>query len=179
MRLASVGLAVTAVSLFALSASAQRGPGPGGPPGAGAEFFLARTGDLRLTDAQVIRLAAIARRTADRRRAMRASMDSLATRRPPRARGDTVDRATRLREADQMRARFDREREQARADLRDALAVLTPDQQALAWEMTSRGGPGAHAAGRRSFRGDRRERGDSRGPRDRRPGAEGQRPPQR
>jgi hypothetical protein len=42
-----------------------------------------------------------------------------------------------------MRARFDREREQGRADLRDALAVLTPEQQAMAWEMTARRGPGA------------------------------------
>jgi hypothetical protein len=34
-----------------------------------------------------------------------------------------------------MRANMERVREQEHADRRDAIAVLTPDQQARAWEM--------------------------------------------
>ena len=181
MRVASLAFALSAASVLSMPANAQLGGDAprGGPPGRGAEFFLARTGELRLTDAQVVRLAAIARRSADRRRLMRASMDSLGSRR--RVRGDSADRAARLRDTDQLRARFEREREQARADMRDALAVLTADQQAIAWEMAGRGGPGGRAARGERFRRDRgpgasRER-RPRGPADRRP-SEGQRPPQ-
>jgi len=122
------------------------GMGPGAPMMAGggspAEMLLAHTGELKLTDQQVVRLAAIARRTDDRRRAFRTRMDSLrATFRPdstrPRARfapggaagGPLATQLTQL-------------REQARADLRDALTVLTPDQQAQAWEMAARRGRG-------------------------------------
>lgn len=178
MRVASLALALSAASVLAVPAHAQRGP-DAGPGGRGAEFFLARTGELRLTDAQVVRLAAIARRSAERRRAMRVSMDSVGARR--RLRGDSADRAARQREIEQIRARFDRDREQARADMRDALAVLTAEQQAMAWEMTGRGGPGGRAARGQRFRRDRgpgasRDR-RPRGPADRRP-AEGQRPPQ-
>jgi hypothetical protein len=178
MRFASVGLVLSAISLLTTPAHAQSGRGgPSGATGRGAEFFLARTGELRLTDAQVVRLAAIARRSADRRRAMRANMDSLGARR--RVRGDTAGRAARAREMEQVRDRFERERDQARADMRDALAVLTPDQQAMAWEMTSRGGPRGRAARGERFRRDRgpgRER-RSRTPGDRTP-PQGQRPPQ-
>lgn len=179
MRVAPVVLALSAASMLAVPGQAQRGR-DAGPSGRGPEFFLARTGELRLTDAQVVRLAAIARRSADRRRALRASMDSLGARRG--ARGDSVGRAARLREMDQMRARFERDREQARADMRDALAVLTAEQQAMAWEMAGRGGPGGRAARGERFR--QRDRGPGasrerrpRGPADRRP-SEGQRPPQ-
>jgi Spy/CpxP family protein refolding chaperone len=179
MRRASMGVVLSALSVFAapLSAQGRAEFGPGrGARAAGAEFFLARTGELRLTDGQVVRLAAIARRAADRRRAMRASMDSLSVRRPA-VRGDSIDRAARMREAEQMRARFQREHEQGRTELRDALAVLTPDQQATAWELVARRGPGARgASGARSRdrrRGDRPRGAD----RPRRP-PPGQRPPQ-
>jgi hypothetical protein len=137
MRFASVVLALSAVSMLAVPGQAQRGL-DAGPSGRGPEFFLARTGELRLTDAQVVRLAAIARRSAERRRAMRASMDSLGARRG--ARGDSAGRAARMREMDQTRARFEREREQARADMRDALAVLTTAWRAVPsrWRSRSR-----------------------------------------
>ena len=91
---------------------------PGVPPGMsadaplgpaatdGPDLFLAHAGDLQLTDQQVVRLAAIARRASERRRVAPATMDSA--------------------------------RSAAHADLRDALAVLTPDQQASAWEMLRR-----------------------------------------
>jgi hypothetical protein len=174
MRLAFAAIAVFAVSLFAIPAHAQGGPG--GPSGRGAEFFLSRTGELRLTDAQVLRLAAIARRSAERRRAMRSTMDSLGGRRA--VRGDSAARAARMGDMEQVRARLEREREQARTDMRDALAVLTTEQQAMAWEMTGRGGPGGRAA-RGGFRrdgGPGRDRRPGRADRDRRPG--GQRPPQ-
>jgi hypothetical protein len=182
MRYVSLGMLLGAVTLFAVPAEAQGGRdvGRGGPAGArGAEFFLARTGDLRLTDAQVVRLAAIARRAADRRRAMRVSIDSIAPARRGGMRMDSTDRAARMREMERIRARFDRDREQGRADLRDAIAVLTPDQQAMAWEMAAGGPPGARGARGSRFRresGPGRER-RQRGPEGRQPPG-GQRPPQ-
>ena len=47
-----------------------------------------------------------------------------------------------------MHQQMEQMHEQARADLRDALAVLTPDQQAMAFEMAAHhGGPGGHGPG--------------------------------
>ena len=118
-----------------------------GGPGLGAELLLAHTGDLQLTDQQVVRLAAVARRTDARHRAMRTRMDSL-------MRAEMTARAAR---PDSQRPRrmgpppgmpgfapadMRRMAEQERVDLRDAIAVLTPDQQAQAWEMVARGGAG-------------------------------------
>jgi hypothetical protein len=117
-----------------------RGPG-GGPVAATADFLLAHTGDLALTDAQVVRLAAISRRTDARRKAMMARLDSArAAARPapgdsagPRGRGPRlpVPDAAELRQA----------HDQMHADVRDAIAVLTPDQQATAWMMVAGGPP--------------------------------------
>ena len=59
------------------------------------------------------------------------SMDSLATRRP---RPDSVGRGPGG-PSPAMRAQAERLRDQRRADLREALAVLTPDQLAVAWEI--------------------------------------------
>ena len=100
-------------------------PMPGGP---GVETLLSQTGALQLTDAQVVRLAAIARRAEDRHRALRTRLDSL---RPRRAPGDSARRAPPA----PPTGLFERERDAAHNDLRDALAVLSPDQQARAWEM--------------------------------------------
>jgi len=127
------------------------GPGGGSAVDDPAQFLLSQTGELKLTDAQVTRLAAIARRSAERRQALRAQMDSL---RPQRARGERPDSATRARmreQFDQMRPQMERLREQSLADRRDAIAVLTPDQQARAWERVARAGRGDRA----SFRGGR------------------------
>jgi hypothetical protein len=103
-------------------------------PGPGVEFLLARTGTLQLTDQQVVKLAAIARRAADRHKAMRASFDSL------HAQFRRDDSAQRHREGppSQFRAVMGREHDAMHADLRDAIAVLTPEQQAHAWELVSR-----------------------------------------
>jgi hypothetical protein len=106
-----------------------------------ASFLLSRTGELKLSDQQVTRLAAIARRTEDRRESMRRSMDSLFTSR----RGSGADSSARGRFGPPpgFAAAGDRMREQMHVDLRDALSVLTPDQQATAWEsMTMRGSSG-------------------------------------
>jgi len=100
----------------------------------GVSFLLARTGQLELTDAQVTKLAAIARREADRHKAMRASMDSSMVRRTPGMRRDTTGMRQRM---EAMRAVFKKEHDAEHADLRDALAVLNPDQQARAWEMVA------------------------------------------
>jgi hypothetical protein len=113
--------------------------GPMGGIGGGslASRLLASTGELKLTDQQVVRLAAIARREADQRQTLRVRMDSLRT----RLRADTT---ARRRAFTDNQADFQRLRDQARTDVRDALAVLTPDQQAQAWEMPGlRGGGGA------------------------------------
>jgi hypothetical protein len=92
-------------------------------------MLLAETGALQLTDAQVVRLAAIARRAEDRHRALRTRLDSLRPRRVP---GDTSARRDRPMPPMDL---LDHEREATHTDLRDALAVLTADQQARAWEM--------------------------------------------
>jgi hypothetical protein len=102
----------------------------GGPP-PGVEMLLSQTGALQLTDAQVVRLAAIARRAEDRHRALRTRLDSLRPRRAPAARDSSSRRERPMPPTDL----FERERDASHADLRDALAVLTADQQARAWEM--------------------------------------------
>ncbi len=143
--LAGMGMA----ALLALPAAAQV-PGAGLParPGMaaalrapGAEWLLASTGALHLTDQQVTRLAAIARRATARREALRASFDSTARlRRAAGPRPDSVARRLGATRAGAMEQAFRQAREQEHADLRDALAVLTPDQLAQAWEMISRRG---------------------------------------
>jgi hypothetical protein len=116
------------------------GPMPGGPGPDPASMLLAATGHLHLTDAQVVRLAAIARRAEERHAAMRTNMH------PPQPGADG-----RPSEADmqRMHQQMEQMHEQMRADLRDALAVLTPDQQAMAFEMAAahHGGPGGHGPG--------------------------------
>jgi len=137
--------------------------GPGGPPmGMGApmgpamdigSFLLSHTGELKLSDQQVTRLAGISRRAADRRAAMRRSMDSLFAARGA-ARGDSTRRG-RMGPPPGLAANGQRMHDQMHSDLRDALSVLTPDQQATAWEMLAmRGGP-ARGAGM-AFGGRRR-----------------------
>ena len=114
-----------------------------------SSMFLSHTAELKLSDQQVTRLAAIARRSSERRDAMRRSMDSLMTAR----RGQAPDSARRMTPSPAMQASMARMREQAHADLRDALGVLTPDQQATAWEIVAmrggRGGPAGPMAGSR------------------------------
>lgn len=148
----AVVCAVSAVTLGAQQPGGQMGPGPmRGPGGMGAarggamddpaQFLLAQTGELNLTDAQVTRLAAIARRTAERRRALRVQMDSLRTQGPRGgARPDSAERARMRQSFEQMRPAMQRLRDQAQADRRDAIAVLTPDQQARAWERVAASG---------------------------------------
>ncbi len=126
-----------------------RGPGGGGanPVGAPADFLLARTGDLALTDAQVVRLAAISRRADARRKAMMARMDSLRAAQPapsdsagPRGRGRGPGGPGRPGGPPPVDTKaMQQMRDQMRADLRDAIAVLTPDQQATAWMMIADG----------------------------------------
>ena len=117
------------------------GPGPGGGPiGATADFLLAHTGDLSLTDAQVVRLAAISRRTDARRKTMMARMDSARAAARP-APGDSAGPRRRGgRPMAPPSAELQQARDQMHADIRDAIAVLTPDQQATAWVMIA-GGP--------------------------------------
>lgn len=112
--------------------------GPGmrraGPPDALASHLLAHVGQLKLTDQQVTKLAAIARRADERHRAMRTSMDSMARLAAPLAAGSAP------RESDAMRAAMERAREMEHGDIRDALGILTADQQADAWIMRGAAG---------------------------------------
>ena len=150
--LRAVGLLACSATITALAAQPSPGPGgrggrpgfaPGGPGGrptspvgATADFLLAHTCHLAHTDAQVVKLAAISRRTDARRKAMEARMDSARTANRP-APGDT---ARPRRPAGPPPEDMQRTRDQARADIRDAIAVLTPDQQATAWMMIAGGG---------------------------------------
>ena len=141
----------------AAAAQAPRSRRPeAGPPA--AQMLLAQTGELELTDAQVVRLAAIARRSETRRRSLRAAMDSAQT----RFRGQPGDSVARRQFGQRMQADMQRAEEQMRADQRDAIAVLNADQQAKAWNMVAnrgermRGGRGPGSVGRmRGGRGDR------------------------
>ena len=146
--------------VLAAAAQAQRpgdAPGPGDRPafgmlagmpgrdgaspiGATADFLLAHTGDLALTDAQVVRLAAISRRTEARRKAFAARLDSARSAARP-APGDSSNAPGRGRRPPGPSAtQLQQARDQMHADVRDAIAVLTPDQQASAWMMIA-GGP--------------------------------------
>jgi hypothetical protein len=139
--------------------------GPGmmmaGPLGGGgiASMLLAHSAELKLTDQQLSKLAAIARHTDDRHKAMRASMDSLMRANRPQADG-TAPANPRPLVGDQGRDMITRIHDQERADLRDALAVLTIDQQTDAWMMRGVGprGPDGPPAARfgamRSRRGE-------------------------
>ncbi len=137
-------LALGALVLVAapLGAQAPMRPMPAGPAEggamAGASFLLARVGELQLTDAQVVRLAAVARREAAQRRAMMANMDSLRRTAMATRRDSAIPRRREV--PPQLESRLNEAREQRQANLRDAIAVLTPDQQAQAWQMIGRGG---------------------------------------
>jgi hypothetical protein len=166
-------------------------PGGRGAPGGGgavedpARFLLAHTGELKLTDAQVTRLAAIARRSADRRQTLRTQMDSLRSQGMRGQRPDSAARAQMRQRFEQMRPAMERLRDQSQADRRDAIAVLTPDQQAQAWERIARssrmgggagfrggrmrGGMGMGGPGRMGMRGGTRGGAPDAGPRARRP----------
>ena len=173
----AVVCAANAVTVGAQQPRGQMGPGPmPGPGGMGAsrsgavddpaQFLLARTGELNLTDAQVTRLAAIARRSAERRRALRVQMDSLRTQPPPgAARPDSAERARMRQRFEEMRPAMQRLRDQAQADRRDAIAVLTPDQQARAWERVAASGRMHHGGMGRGSRHGHGMHGNRMGPR--------------
>jgi hypothetical protein len=171
-RTALVALATLGALFVAPTLPAQQ------PGGGVAQQFLAHTGDLNLTDQQVVRLAAIARREHQRRSATRAAIDSARALRMRQPRDSMRPMAPRFDQAAAERARGQRQ-----ADLRDALAVLSPDQLATAWQtiasrgrgraggpgMMMRGGRGAPgtpgARGARGARGGRPMMGDSVPPR--------------
>jgi len=119
-----------------------------------ASKLLSRTGELQLTDQQVVRLAAIARREGARRRALRASIDSVRRAAPMMRR----DSAGPRRMAPQLTNALTQMREQSRVDLRDAITVLTPDQQAQAWQMMAARSAMARGAMRRRAMGGMMQR---------------------
>lgn len=134
-----------ALRIFALlsvgvASAAAQGPGEGRMPtrrAPAAQLLLSHVGELELTDAQVVRLAAIARRSEARRRSMRAALDSART----RFESQPTDTMARRQFRQRMQADFARADEQSRTDQRDAIAVLNADQQAKAWDIVARRGP--------------------------------------
>lgn len=167
LRLHSLTTALVIVTFAATAASAQPGramappqggsqhAGPMGRPAMGppgmdvASMLLAHTAELKLTDQQVTRLAAIARRTGDRRTATMARVDSLRSARMSAegASGGTPGVAMRA-PSPADRDMMVRMREQSHADLRDALSVLTPDQLATSWEVLAARGDRGRMMGR-------------------------------
>jgi hypothetical protein len=140
---------------------APMGGARGGAPSGNAQMLLARSAELGLTDAQIVKLAAIARRAEARRNTMRAALDSGRTRFT-----GPGDSTARRQFAQRMQTDMAKERDQSRVDLRDAITVLTPDQQAKAWEMNSQ-------RGMRGGRGVGGGRGVARAPRGPRPDGAG------
>lgn len=99
-----------------------------------ASMFLGCTGELQLTDAQVTKLAAIARRSQARQDAMRERMDSAMT--TARISDGSQDGGAPMMTVVLRRSMpTDAERKAQHEDDRDAFAVLTPDQLATAWEV--------------------------------------------
>ena len=145
MRMTSVrsGLLATIIAAGTLAAQGPAGAGERAPAPRGAapaaQLFLANSAQLQLNDQQVTRLAAIARRAESREQARRAAFDTLRARVMVPTTDSTARAQRRSELATAMRATMERTRDERHADLRDALAVLTPDQQARAWEL--RGGP--------------------------------------
>jgi Spy/CpxP family protein refolding chaperone len=138
--LLSVAVAGTALAQPGMQV-APRAEAPGAPA---AKLLLANTGELALTDAQVVRLAAIARRSEARRASLRSAMDSARR----RFEGQPVDTAARRQFRQRIMADVQRAREQSQVDQRDAIAVLTPDQQAKAWQMVANRGNGMRGGNR-------------------------------
>ena len=126
--------------------------GPAAMPASGlASMLLARTAELKLTDQQVTRIAAIARRTDERHKAMRASMDSVMRAHRPQtgARGMAAGPMPAM--GSPMMARM---HEQERADVREALQVLSIDQQVDLWMMHSMAGHGMQGHAMQGHDGD-------------------------
>lgn len=108
-----------------------------------AQAFLSHTAELKLTDQQVVKLAAIARRVDAMHKSMMAKMDSMHA---AMGRGDSAMRQPMMPPA-QMQQMHDQMMTQVRTDVKDALAVLTPDQLADAWIMVvshAHAGPAGH-----------------------------------
>ena len=101
-----------------------------------ASMFLAHTGELQLTDAQVTKLAAIARRAESREKAMHARMDSAMAHAKAEAGHDGMGDGMMM-----MRMRMfmptEAERKAQHEDDREAFSIPTPDQLATAWELMS------------------------------------------
>ena len=104
-----------------------------------ASMFLAHTGELQLTDAQVTRLAAIARRAEAREKAMRARMDSsmatMHTRVEAPHDGTPAEKLTTVMRMMRSPMPTEAERKAQHEDDREAFSVPTPDQLATLWEM--------------------------------------------
>jgi hypothetical protein len=109
-----------------------------------ASMLLSHTGELQLTDAQVTKLAAIARRAEGREKAMHARMDSSMAMVMMHERAETPqhDGMAGAKAMMMMRSPMltDAERKAQHEDDREAFSVATADQLATLWEMMSHHG---------------------------------------
>jgi hypothetical protein len=118
----------------AMAAPVAMRPGMHGRMMDAASMLLAHTGELQLTDAQVTKLAAIARRSEAREKAMSTRMDSLKMREHSDGMADGRGgdmRVVRMRVVEMS----DADRKAQHEDNREAFAIPTPDQLATAWEL--------------------------------------------
>ena len=99
-----------------------------------ASMLLGHTGELQLTDAQVTKLAAIARRAEGREKTMRTRMDSVMTRTRGEAMTDGMADEMRM-VSFRMAAPSDADRRAMHEDNREAFSIVTADQLATAWEL--------------------------------------------
>jgi hypothetical protein len=118
------------------------GPGMAGMKGGVASMLLGQTAALMLSDQQVVRLASLARAAESQQAMMRTTMDSMhRAMMGSHATGGAMSQMTmsqmqmsQMQMSPAMDARMKAAHEQMHANVRDALAVLTPDQLATAWE---------------------------------------------
>jgi hypothetical protein len=115
-------------------------PAARGPLANPAQFLLSQTSTLELTDQQVLQLAELARAADARREALRADLQAARPAQPPESNTDRSALRTRLQAArEEYRSTLERERVAA-------IALLTPEQQARAWELLARAGTRGAAA---------------------------------
>ncbi|MEX2570897.1 MAG: Spy/CpxP family protein refolding chaperone [Gemmatimonadota bacterium] len=134
MRIA-MSLLLTAALAAPVAGQAATPRAAAGPLASSAEFLLSHTARLELTNDQVVRLAEIARQAEARRTELRASLQAARPQAQP-----TPEARLELRE--RMRETMESVSAEAERERGEAIAVLTAEQQARAWELlASRANP--------------------------------------
>jgi hypothetical protein len=159
-------LFVVALALVGIVAPvAAQGPGGGargfgrGPLQNAAEFLLSNSTALELSNDQVVRLAELARTSEARQQEVREQMQGV---RPQTRDQQQIDPAVR----EQMRGMMEQRRTELTSEREQAIAVLSTEQQAQAWELLASARPqrmAGRAGGPRMRNPDQQFRGGQRG----------------